>query len=314
MASAYGRNSRPESNDRRIAALAATQYGIFSRKQAIDRGISETMIHRRIASGRWDRIHPGVFRLAGASESWHQSVIALCFAWGPGALASHRCAGALWRLAGLVPGIIELIVPRTRQRALPGIVHRPRALSPVDLTIVDAIPLTTAARTLLDLAGVVSPDVVEEALDDALRRKLVSLSRLRWRLRETAHMGTPGAATMRSLIDARVGDTAVPQSVFETRLLRLLKGAGLPIPVLQHEISDRGRLIAVVDFAFPDVRLAVEAEGYRWHSGRRRFERDLARRNALTALGWRVVHVTWRDLDDPNALIRTLGAAGVRTR
>jgi len=311
MASVYGSNSRSESKDRLIAALASTQHGIFSRNQAIDRGMSESTIHRRIASGRWERMHPGVFRVAGASSSWHQSVIALCFAWGTDALASHRCAAALWRFAGFVPGIIELIVPRKRQRALPGVVHRPRVLSQVDVTIVDAIPVTTAARTLLDLAGVCSPALVEEALDDALRRRIVSVSRLKWRLLETARMGTPGAVTIKALIDARSAETGVPQSVFETKLLRAMKSAGLPQPVLQHEIRERGRLIAVVDFAFPDARLAIEAEGYRWHSGRRRFEHDLARRNALTALGWRVIHATWRDLNDPCALIRTVEAAGV---
>jgi hypothetical protein len=118
--------------------------------------------------------------------------------------------------------------------------------------MVDAIPVTTPARTLLDVAGVAPLHEVEDALDDALRRKLVSVSRLRWRLRDTAHMGTPGAKAMKALIDARAGDTGVPQSVFETRLLRVLRAAGLPQPTLQHEIRDRGRLMALVDFAFPE--------------------------------------------------------------
>jgi very-short-patch-repair endonuclease len=151
---------------------------------------------------------------------------------------------------------------------------------------------------LLDVAAVASSDLVEEALDDALRRKLVSLSRLRWRLSEIGRSGRPGVALLRSLVDARTSTTAVPQSVFETRLLRVLKDAGLPEPVVQHEIRDRGRLVGVVDLAFPEIRLAIEAEGYRWHAGRLRFERDLARRNSLTALGWRVIHVTWADLTD----------------
>lgn len=168
-------------------------------------------------------------------------------------------------------------MPRRRDRKLPGIIHRPRSLPPVDVMTVDEIPVTTPARTLLDIAGVAQLDRVEEALDDALRRKLVSLSRLRWRLRKTGGMGTPGTAAMRALIDARANGLPVPQSVFETRLLRLLKEAGLPEPVLQHEIRDRGRLVAVVDFAFVDERVAIEADGYRWHSGRARFEHDLAR-------------------------------------
>jgi hypothetical protein len=131
-------------------------------------------------------------------------------------------------MPGFEPDLVEVTVPRNRRRAVPGIVHRPRTLPQVDVTTLDAITVTTPTRTLLDVAAVVPGDVVEEALDDALRRTLVSLSRLRWRMHETARRGTPGAATMRALIDARVGVSAVPQSVFETKLLRLLKLAGFP--------------------------------------------------------------------------------------
>lgn len=235
--------------------------------------------------------------------------MAASLAWGPEAVISHRSAAALWRMAGFVADLVELIVPRNRRRALPGIIHRPIALPAGDVTSVDAIPVTTVARTLIDVAGVVPRELLEEALDDALRRKLVSIPRLRWRLQETARMGTPGAAALKALIDARASGEAVPQSVFESRLLRLLRKAGLPEPALQHEIRDNGRLVAVVDFAYPNARLAIEAEGYRWHSGRARFERDLARRNALTGLGWRVIHVAWSDLAAPEGVRRTVAAA-----
>lgn len=243
------------------------------------------MVRHRLSTGRWERLHTGVYRLAGTPPSWRQTLLAICLAWGPGSVVSHAAAAALWRLAGFAPGPIELIIPRGRVRRLGGIIHRPVDLSPVDVTTVDAIPVTTLARTLLDIAGTSPPDVVEEALDDALRRKLASLSRLRWRLHETAERGRPGITLLRSLLEARAHPTEVPQSVFETRLLRELRDAELPEPVPQYEIRDRGRLIAIVDFAFPDHRIAIEADGYRWHSGRRRWERDLGRRNALTALG-----------------------------
>jgi very-short-patch-repair endonuclease len=170
-------------------------------------------------------------------------------------------------------------------------------LPSIDITIVDGIPVTTPARTLIDLAAKESPRIVEEALDDALRRGLVSRVRLRWRIDELGRRGRPGIDVIRSLVAARTPGTSVPQSVFETRLLRLLREAGLPAPALQHEVKTAGRLLAVVDFAFPDLRLAVEADGYRWHSGRASWEHDRARRNALTSAGWKVVHVTWNDLN-----------------
>ena len=217
---------------------------------------------------------------------------------------------ALWSLPGFNEGRVEVSATRPGRRRRGLIVHRVLELPPADVTVVDGIPVTTVARTLIDIAAFVPPTVLEEALDDALRRKLVSLVRMRWRLGDLARPGRPGIAPMRALLASREAAVAVPQSVFETRLLKLLKDAGLPMPTLQHEIRSGSRLVAVVDFAFPALRVAIEAEGYRWHSGRVRWERDLQRRNALTALGWHIVHVTWTGLRDrPRETVEGIKAA-----
>jgi very-short-patch-repair endonuclease len=79
--------------------------------------------------------------------------------------------------------------------------------------------------------------------------------------------------------------------------------------VAQHEIRVRGRVVARVDFAVPAARLAIEADSYRWHSGRKNWQEDLARRNALTSLGWRVIHVTWGDLDDARRIVKQVEQA-----
>lgn len=284
-----------ESLDRHVATLASGQHGVFARTQVARLGATKDMIAQRVTAGRWERLGRDVFRLAGSPRSWRQSLMAACLGWGEGAVVSHRAAAALRLLAGCMPGPVELTVPLTRRRSAPGTIHR-NVLPPVDVTTVEGIPVTTVARTLMDIASVAPRDTVEEALDDALRRGLVTMPRLRWRLSELGRSGRPGTAVIRSLIDARDPRSSVPQSVFETRLLRVLKEAGLPRPILQHEVRDGRRVVAVVDFAFPAIRVAIEAEGYRWHSGRARWERDLARRNALTSLGWRVVHVTWTEL------------------
>lgn len=106
---------------------------------------------------------------------------------------------------------------------------------------------------------------------------------------------------MRALLDAR--EEVVPESVFERRLLRVLRAAGLPKPELQYEVRDGGRLVARVDFAYPDARLAIEADGFSHHSGRPAWERDRARGNVLVRLGWRVIRVTWRMCqEDPRAV------------
>ena len=225
-------------------------------------------------------------------------------------ISPHRAAAPLLHLVGFEPGPVEITVPRGRQRtSAPGIVHR-GLLLPSDVTTIKAIPVTTPARTLIDLASVASRDAVEEALDDALRRGLVSMRRLRWRLDHAGRPTTRGVATMRALLDARDPSASIPQSVFESRLLRALREAGLPEPVTQHPVRRGGRLVAVLDFAYPDALLAIEADGYEWHHGRLRWEHDRARGNALMLLGWRVIHVTWNDLTNRrDAMIASIRAA-----
>lgn len=301
----------PESVDRAIARLAAARHGVFSRTEALRAGATDRMIRQRLATGRWDRLHPAVYRLAGAPPSWRQALLAACLGGGEGAVASHRAAAGLFGLSGIDPGAVEITVPRGRRYRRAGVVaHETRRLPRVDVTVADRIPATSPARTLIDLSAVVEPDVLEEALDDALRSGLVSLPRLRWRMSELKRCGLAGIAVMRSLLDARGPADAVPASVLETRLLRLLTRAGLPAPVCQHPIREAGKLLAVVDFAYPAVRLAIEAEGYRYHSGRAKWRHDLSRRNSVTSRGWRVMHVTADDLETrPHAVCRTLARA-----
>jgi hypothetical protein len=306
-----GVRSSTETVDARIARLAATQHGVFSRAQAVAEGAARSFIQHRLAARRWELRHPGIYAVAGTPAAWRQQLMAACLAAGDGARASHRAAGAVWRLPGGSEEIMELSVPKERRVRLRGVlVHRAAGLIPADVTVVDAIPVTTATRTLIDLAAMIPGDTLEEALDDALRRRLTSVPRLRWRLNGLGRRGRPGTGTLRALLEARTGGEAVPESVIETRLLRVLREAGLPAPVCQYEIRDRGRVLARVDAAYPEIRLAIEVDGYRWHSGRARWERDLARRNALTARGWRIIHVTWSDLENrPDRIARTIADA-----
>lgn len=296
MEPGYGAERQPVRVDTQIAALAATQYGVFRRDQVIALGATRGLIQRRIDGGRWERLSIGVYRLAGSTPSWRQSLLVACFTWGDGTVVSHRSAGALRRFPGFDPVNVEISVPGRRNRKQSGVVHHPRSLPPIDLTVVDGIPVTTVARTLIDLAAIMPADAIEEVLDDALRRNLVSIARVRWRLQESGSRGRAGTRALQAFLDARTGGLSVPQSVFETRFLRLVLDAGIPPPVVQHPVRRDGQVVAIVDFAYPNVRLAIETDGHRYHSGRVDFDRDRARRNALTLLQWRVIHVTWTDL------------------
>jgi very-short-patch-repair endonuclease len=296
--------------DRRIARFAATRHGLISRSQASALGASRGFIEWRVTTSMWEVIYPGVYRLAGVAPTWRQRLMAACLVAGEGSFASHRSAGALRNLPGMPQGILELSVPRDRRVRRRGIrVHQVGDLSRVDTTIVDTIPTTTVTRTLIDLAAVLPIRIVEEALDDALRRNLTSLSRLRSRTAALGKKGRPGVKAFRSLLHTRMADQAHPQSVLETRVLRAIRGARFPQPVCQHPIRRDGRVIAVVDFAYPSRKLAIEVDGYRWHSSRSRWDRDLIRRNLLVELGWRVIHVTSTAMDDPDRVVRMIGIA-----
>jgi hypothetical protein len=283
--------------DAALGRWSASRHGVFARDDAVRFGATHRMIRWRILSGRWEEMYPGVYRNVGAPHTWRQRMLAACVSCGALAVASHRAAAELRMLAGVERGAIETSVPRGKRQHRKGIViHEVSSLPRVDVTIVDAIPVTTVTRTLIDLGAVVPADQLEEALDDALRRSLTTISRLRWRLAELARSGRSGVGPIRNLLDARESGAATPQSILETRFRRLLRRAGLPPPIPQYEVRAAGRLLAIVDFAYPDIKLAIEVDGYRWHSGRARWEHDLARRNRLTVRGWRIVHFTSADL------------------
>lgn len=292
-------SSRQEPAERNIATLAARQHGVFTRRQAIAAGMTNGVIARRLQDGTWHQMHSSVYRVAGAPLSERAILLGACLAWGHGAVVSHRAAARLWQFVGFrsSPELVELTVPRKRVRKVPGhVIHRPRSLPDHDVTRLDGVPITAPARTLLDVAAFTPIEAMQEALDDALRRKLVTIPWLTWLVHQSAASGRAGISSMRTLLG--LPGAGVPESVFERRLLRAVVNAGLPAPIPQYEVRAEGRLVARVDLAYPARRLAIEAAGFRWHSLRSDVERDAQRQSALAALGWRVIRITWSQLHD----------------
>lgn len=294
--------------EHQLIQTARAQHGVFTVEQATRAGISRSDLSRRAQRGTVQRMSLGVYRIAGWPHGWHSEVMAACLAWGPGTAASHRCAAALWELPGFPRRGIELIVPRGRHRALDHRVHRPNMLlGTKEVTRIASIPTTSITRTLLDLAAVDRATKVEEALDDALRRKLTSVRELVGYLQAATRPGRAGIAALREMLERRQG--AGPDSLFERRLLRLLRANGLPEPVCQHPVIREGRVVARIDLAYPKHRLAIEADGYRWHSSRTALERDARRQSILAADGWRVIRATSDQLEDPHELLAAIRSA-----
>jgi very-short-patch-repair endonuclease len=289
-----------------IARLAASQQGVFTREQARNAGFSKTSINWRLGSGLWERVYAGVYRLPSAPPSWHSALMAALLWAGEEAVLSHRAAAALWELSGIKPGLIELTLTRPRRPpAMDVVLHRSDRLPASDKARLAAFRITSVSRTLIDLGSVVAEEVVEQALDDALTRGLTSIPRLRWRLQELGRSGRRGAGVLRKLLNSRAPGSRPSESTLETRVMALLRSSRLPTPIRQYEIREKGRVLARIDLAYPEQHLAIECDGYRYHSGRKAWQEDLKRRNLLARKGWRVLHVTWEDLKlRPNEIVR----------
>lgn len=292
--------------DAAVAAIAARQHGVIARDQALDAGLTRNRIARRLNAGRWERMHRGVYRIAGAPPSWEQRLMAGWLAVGPDASVSHRSA---LRLFG-VPSVrdsehLEFQVTGSPHR-IPGItVHRTPKLLKADRVRHRGFVVTAPARTLIDAASVLPERDLAEALDDLLRRELVTIPRLIRRMQALPHRN--GAPALRALVMSRRGP-AVPMSVFETRLFEALRSAGLPLPVPQYRIRAGGRRFAL-DFAYPDLRLGLEADSRRYHADPAGWAGDLERRTALTLAGWVILHVGWAALDrEPGKIVDAVTA------
>lgn len=272
--------------------LAARQYSLAHRQQALDLGMTPRQIHARLGSGWFVPLHRSVYRVGPGSDSPEQAVLAACLATGSLAVASHRSAAALWALRGVESAGPEITLFADRHRPLDGVVvHRTSAIEKVDISRTCRIRVTAPARTLLDLGAVVPVGVVESALEDALMRRLVTFALLAATLERLGGPGRNGAGVLRALVEERDPATAPTESMLEDELFRVLLRGGLPEPVRQYEVAG-----VRLDGAYPDIRLGIEADSRIWHGGRLDVQRNSDKGNVLVAQGWRVLHFTAGDV------------------
>jgi very-short-patch-repair endonuclease len=276
-----------------LAERAQAQHGVVDRRQALECGVSQTTLHRWVASGRLQVPHPGVYRWPAAPATWRQHLVAACLACGPGAVVSHRSAAALWELT---PGadIVEISVVRSSHPVPSGVVvHRSRDLVASHATVRHDVPVTNPLRTLVDLGAVCSRWTVEDALDRGLVTKRFTVAAAEWMLHEVARPGRRGCGVLRTVLDERALGTARPDGLLEPRMARLLRDRGFPPADFQHPVPEaRARL----DFAYPALRLGIEVDGYEVHGTPRAMAADHERQRRLVATGWTIVRFTWHDV------------------
>jgi very-short-patch-repair endonuclease len=277
--------------DNSIAKLAEKQHGVVSLEQALER-LSRKEVAGRLARGQFERVFPRAFRLAGAERTFEQVAMAATLSAGDGAVASHRSAGTLWGFPGL-PRWAEVSVPPTRRPRVDGlIVHRARLLA-TDCSEVKLIPSTSAARTILDLSGEYTKARVGPMLDYGLARRLFTRAEFEERLKDRGAAGRRGAGLLRILLDERPATERPMGSEFEAGLFRALREAGLPLPVPQYRVLMADGTEVFLDFAYPEVKLAIEADSFIWHASLAAWQRDRARNGDLVGLGWSILPITY---------------------
>ena len=295
--------------DREIARMAEKRHGVFTVHEARAAGFTREAIRHRVASGRWERLAEGVYRLPGSCRTWEQRLCVATLAAGPWAAASHRSAAALLAIPGFERrGTPEVTTPRTRRHRDPGtIVHRWRPFPDDHLTVIDGLVATRAARTLVDLAGVVHPRRTERAVDNCLAAGSVTFGSLHATFVELAGRGRTGVAVMREILGDRDAHYVPSASELEAIFRELLLLAGLPDPARQLDVGDGQGWIGRVDFAYPRFGLLIELDSRRFHSALLDRRADARRDQRVLAAGWReVVRLSWFDVVHQPELVVSL--------
>lgn len=290
--------------DALIARPAVRQCGVFSRAQALAVGMTDSSILRRLRSGRWLTLHPGVYLLAGVPPTWHTEIWAALLAAGRSASVTHETA---LRLAGsphIAPRPITLTVPHgAHPRVAGAVVHQIDDLRPHHLTVIEGLPASRPARAVVEVAATLGHRRLGRVLDDLVFDRRTSYAEVGVALAEVARPGKPGVTALGAVLDDR-SDAAVPaDSELEQALFAALVAAGLPRPEPQRTLPGTGAVTGVVDAAYPDCRLILEADGRRWHTRVADLRRDHERDAEAARVGWQTLRFLYEQIvQDPDGV------------
>ncbi|MGH9010719.1 MAG: type IV toxin-antitoxin system AbiEi family antitoxin domain-containing protein [Acidimicrobiia bacterium] len=279
--------------------LAGRHRSLITRRQLLALGASVRQIETWLAAGLLFRVHHGVYAIAGARQDFDFRVLAGLLAAGPQAVISHRTAAALFGLRRVTCSSIEVTVPGRRAPKGGGLAaHRSDLLLPEDRMTIGIVPVTSPARTLLDLAPVLDTSRLGGALDDVLVRHLASLTAIERLLERFSGGRRPGVRTLVELVEERRRGKRPSETGLEDELLEVFRTYGLPEPVRQFVLPLPGGGTARFDAAYPDLLLGFEADGDKWHKGLLDRMRDEARDEQCGLIGWTVRRYGTDDIRD----------------
>jgi very-short-patch-repair endonuclease len=282
-------------------ALAEKQQGLVTRAQLLEAGMTPDTVRARTKARRLRPIQRGVY-LVGPPVAPYLKEMAAVLACGEGAVVSHRSAAALWELLPH-PGpsaSVDILVPMPDRGRRPGIrAHHTSRLQESEVTTWNRIPVTTPARTVLDLAGELRMQELERVVAKTERESLAAPGELSSLV--ARHPRRPGVGILRALLSGDASPT-LTRSHAEERFLALVKKAQLAMPEVNVGVGGYE-----VDFLWRPQRLVVEVDGFAFHSSRRAFKRDRRRDSILSLKGLRVLRITWSQIvEEPEAVAALL--------
>jgi very-short-patch-repair endonuclease len=292
--------------DVRVAALAAERWGVVSLEDLRRCGLNRTAVTVRVRDGRLHPLHRGVYAVGHARPPLEGRFLAAVTACGPRAVLSHVSAAALWGILEWDERHPEVTVPGSGTRAHAGIrVHRSSTLAVHAIARHRGIPLTSPARTLLDLAATLRDRPLRRAVRQAQALHLTNVRQLAETIQRAGRRH--GSSRLAGVIATGPAPT---RSELEDVVLDLILGAGIAHPKVNRPITLDGRRV-IPDFRWPDRRLILEADGAAWHDDPAARAHDRERQAILEAHGERVVRVTWQQaVTRPTQTVERLRAAG----
>lgn len=289
--------------------ISASQGGAISRTQLLQLGLSCSGIRSWVEASKLHRVYRGSYSISREIEHetvWWAAVLSA----GESCVISHMSALHLWGIETR-SGPTEVTRKSSggrrstlRSPAEPGIntasvkgyiripalkIHHSRRFEPADTTIRMSIPVTSVARTLVDVSGLVSRAKLESLLHEAGRRQLLKLDEVRSAI--GSGRGRTGVGLLREIVDGWDPRLAPTRNQLEGRFFSLCRGRNLPLPLVNRIVAGRE-----VDFFFPEFGLIVETDGARDHSRPHGIERDKERDSYLQLRGFLVLRLTWNML------------------
>lgn len=297
---------QPEGKHQALAGLAEQQHGVVSARQLRGLGYSRSVAADAASAGRLHRIHRGVYTVGHRRLNWHGWCLAAVLACAP-AYASHASAGWIWGLLRYAPGTIDVTAPTSRRARKAFRLHH-ACLELHDCIEREGIPVTSLARTHLDLAATFPPARIARTLERSEELQLFDLAAFDELLARVTHH--PGVKPLRDALDLYRPDPTFTRSGVERRFLALVKAAELPVPAMNCNVAG-----FEVDAYWEAERFAVELDVYETHGTHAAFERDRLRQEDLLLAGIEIDRITGPRLKhEPERVIERLGRLLVQRR